>query len=129
VRKPLGEVIKNAREAVRVSQRDLARLADMPTGQISKIETGISPNPSFLTVARIAESLKISLDVIAAQCASGNVATIQSTLEASERKRLIVLREIETAVREGKKTTARLEALLEKKPAPGNKQGKRKKPS
>lgn len=129
MRKPLGEVLKNAREEAGVSQRDLARLADMPTGQISKIETGISPNPSFLTVARIAESLKISLDAIASRCTSPNAATLKAALEPADHERLRMLREIETAIREGEKTNARLRALLDQKPTSDKKQAKRKKPS
>lgn len=124
MRKPLGEVLKNAREEAGISQRDLARLADMPTGQISKIETGISPNPSFLTVARIAESLKISLDAVASQCARPATAAPKGTLEPADRERLRMLREIETAVREGEKMNARLRALLDQEPDSSNKQDK-----
>lgn len=129
MRKPLGEVLKQARESAGISQRDLARLTDLPTGQISKIETGVSPYPSFLTIARIAESLKVSLDVIASRCASGSAPGTKTTLGASDHERLVMLREIETAVREGEKTLARLRALLAKESPSPTKQSKRKHPA
>jgi transcriptional regulator with XRE-family HTH domain len=109
----LGDLIKKARLEANLSLTDVARLTDMPTGQLSMIETGVRPNPSFFTIVKLARGLKISLDALASQCALDDAGEIKSGVEAGEHERLVVLREIEAAINGNEKIAARLRTLLE----------------
>jgi len=93
------------------------------------IETSGRPNPGFLTIAKLAKGLRISMDALASECAWDGASEATSSLETTDRERLATLREIETAKGEAQRVVSRLEALLEKKAAASKKQGKRKKSS
>lgn len=129
-KKPLGEVLRRIREEAGISQRDLARTTGMPVGQISMLETSGRPNPGFLTIAKLAKGLHVSLDALASECAWGDAdAATSSSLAPSERDHLAMLREIETAKNEAQKVTTRLEALLQPPTPRAKKPAKRKRPS
>lgn len=55
-----GDTLKKVREAKGLSQKELAGLLDMPQPQYSRIESG-KTDPSFTTLERIVQALKISL--------------------------------------------------------------------
>ncbi len=54
--------IKKLRKQKQLSQDRLARLADIPYNTLVKIESGKSNNPTFETLLKLANALKISID-------------------------------------------------------------------
>jgi len=117
VKKTLGTVLRRVREEAGVSQRDLARLTGMAVGQISMLETSGRENPGFMTIARLAKALRVSMDALASECAWGGGDPAASSLAETERGQLDLLREIETAKTDALRVVNRLETLLEKKAA------------
>jgi transcriptional regulator with XRE-family HTH domain len=115
VKKMLGTVLRRVREEAGVSQRDLARLTGMAVGQISMLETSGRVNPGFMTIARLAKALRVSMDALATECAWGGETLAASSLVASDRERLALLREIETAKTDAQRVVDRLESLTESK--------------
>jgi transcriptional regulator with XRE-family HTH domain len=92
VRKPVGEALRKIRLDADISIRDLSRLTGMAAGQISQIETGRKLDPGFSTVLKLANGLKISLDMLAAEC------TGESIIGAAERETLHYLTELQQIV-------------------------------
>ena len=54
--------LKKLREAKKLSQEKLARLADVANNTIVKIEAGKNKNPTLETLTKIAKVLNISVD-------------------------------------------------------------------
>lgn len=54
--------IKKLRKQKKLSQDQLARLADIPYNTLVKIESGKSSNPTFETLSKLADAFGISLD-------------------------------------------------------------------
>lgn len=54
--------IKKLRKQKKLSQDQLARLADMPYNTLVKIESGRSNNPTFETLSKLADVFGISID-------------------------------------------------------------------
>lgn len=63
----LAKRIRELRKKKGLSQEKLARLAGVSYNTIVKIESGESKNPTIQTMAGIAKTLNISLDVLAAE--------------------------------------------------------------
>lgn len=61
----LAKTIRELRNKKGLSQEKLARLANVSYNTIVKIESGESKNPTFQTMAGIAETLDVSLDDLA----------------------------------------------------------------
>jgi len=61
--------IKKLRKQRKLSQDKLARLADIPYNTLIKIESGRSSNPTFETLSKLADALKVSLDELAGRMA------------------------------------------------------------
>ena len=57
----LGKIISEAREKVGISQRELARQANMDCAEISRIEAGKRLKPNVLYLKGIAETLNLSM--------------------------------------------------------------------
>ena len=57
----LGKVIAEAREKVGISQRELARQANMDCAEVSRIEAGKRLKPNVLYLKGIAEALNLSM--------------------------------------------------------------------
>ncbi len=57
----LGKTITDAREKVGISQRELARRANMDCAEVSRIESGKRLKPNVLYLKGIAESLNLSM--------------------------------------------------------------------
>lgn len=57
----LGKTITNAREKVGISQRELARRANMDCAEVSRIESGKRLKPNVLYLKGIAETLNLSM--------------------------------------------------------------------
>lgn len=57
-----GTLIRKAREAKGLSQRDLAQLAEVTQSLISFLESGERENASIPTVRRLARALDVSLE-------------------------------------------------------------------
>lgn len=57
----LGKTITNAREKVSISQRELARRANMDCAEVSRIESGKRLKPNVLYLKGIAETLNLSM--------------------------------------------------------------------
>ncbi len=60
----LSEYIKKMREARGLSQRELARLANLSPAYISRIEAGENDNPSLRALINIARALKVTINDI-----------------------------------------------------------------
>lgn len=58
----LSSNIKKLRKQKKLSQDNLARLADIPYNTLIKIESGRSNNPTFETLSKLADALGVSLD-------------------------------------------------------------------
>lgn len=54
--------IKKLRKQKKLSQDQLARLADIPYNTLVKIESGKSSNPTFETLSKLADAFEVSLD-------------------------------------------------------------------
>ncbi len=67
VARALGKIIKDAREKAGLSQSALARASQIAPNVVSRIEAGKRPNLQFVTVARLAKSLGLSLGHLAEQ--------------------------------------------------------------
>ena len=61
----LSANIKKLRKQKKLSQDNLARLADIPYNTLIKIESGRSINPTFETLTKLADALGASLDELA----------------------------------------------------------------
>lgn len=58
----LTENIKKYRKQLGLSQRELSKISGVPLSMLTKIEQGVSTQPTIQTVAKIAEALKLSID-------------------------------------------------------------------
>jgi len=58
----LAENIKKLRIKKGLAQEKLARLADISTATIVKIETGVAKEPTITTVAKLADALDVTID-------------------------------------------------------------------
>jgi len=54
--------LKKPREAKKLSQEKLARLADVANNTIVKIEAGKNKNPTLETLTKIAKALNVGVD-------------------------------------------------------------------
>ncbi|OGZ73715.1 MAG: hypothetical protein A2998_03595 [Candidatus Staskawiczbacteria bacterium RIFCSPLOWO2_01_FULL_37_25b] len=54
--------LRRLREAKRLSQEKLARLADVANNTIVKIEAGKNQNPTLDTLKKITKALEVSID-------------------------------------------------------------------
>lgn len=61
----LGLTLRHAREASGLSVREVARKAGVSPAQVSQIEGGSRKSPGFVSIARIAMALSLSLDDLA----------------------------------------------------------------
>ncbi|MDP3041128.1 MAG: helix-turn-helix transcriptional regulator [Candidatus Omnitrophota bacterium] len=61
----LSANIKKLRKLKKLSQDKLARLADIPYNTLIKVESGRSNNPTFETLSKLADALKVSIDELA----------------------------------------------------------------
>jgi len=59
----IGEQIRRAREKQGMSRKALARLAEISSDSVRKIEDGDTPNPGIRTVKALAEALGIELQL------------------------------------------------------------------
>jgi transcriptional regulator with XRE-family HTH domain len=58
----LGRILAEHREAARRSAADIARVSDVSLDAVRSVEMGRVPTPAFLTIARLADALGLSLD-------------------------------------------------------------------
>jgi len=58
----LAENIRRLRIKKGLAQEKLARLADISTATLVKIESGVAKEPTITTVAKIANALNVSVD-------------------------------------------------------------------
>jgi len=59
---PLGERIRQRREQLGLSQRQLAEMTKMRQNMISRLEHGDTPNPGADVLRRLARALTCSID-------------------------------------------------------------------
>lgn len=64
----IGKVLREARSRAGLTQGAVAKRAGISVAHLSQIEGGSSASPEFVTVARIAPVVGISLDQIASRC-------------------------------------------------------------
>ncbi|MCL5667035.1 MAG: helix-turn-helix domain-containing protein [Patescibacteria group bacterium] len=58
----LANNIKKLREAKRLSQEKLARLADVANNTLIKMESGENQNPTLNSLKKVAKALGVSVD-------------------------------------------------------------------
>lgn len=58
----LAKNIKKMREAKRLSQEKLARLADIANNTLIKMESGENQNPTLDTLKKVARAFDVSVD-------------------------------------------------------------------
>ena len=58
----IAKNIKKYREKLGISQDKLSKLADIAYNVIIKVESGVTPNPTIETMAKIAKGLGVSID-------------------------------------------------------------------
>ena len=58
----LGERVKKRREALHLSQEQLARQAGIAQGLLSRIERGVTPSPGATVLKGLARALLCSID-------------------------------------------------------------------
>lgn len=58
----LAQNIRRLRLKKDLSQERLARLADISTATLVKIETGVAKEPTITTITKIANALDVSID-------------------------------------------------------------------
>ncbi|MDP5228551.1 MULTISPECIES: helix-turn-helix transcriptional regulator [Arthrobacter] len=58
----LGAALRDARNAAGMSAQTVASVSELSIDTVRSIETGRTASPSFITVARIADALGVSLD-------------------------------------------------------------------
>jgi len=63
----LGRILAERRQAARLSAGDIARRSEVSLDAVRSLENGRVPTPAFLTVARLAGVLGLSLDDLHAQ--------------------------------------------------------------
>lgn len=64
--KRIGEVLRQARERLKLTQSALAARVEIAPNHLLRIETGERSNPRFETIAKLAAELGLSLDELAA---------------------------------------------------------------
>ncbi|MDP8216781.1 MAG: helix-turn-helix transcriptional regulator [Candidatus Kaelpia imicola] len=57
--------IKKLRKQKKLSQDQLARLADIPYNTLVKVESGKSNNPTFETLSKLADVFDVTIDDLA----------------------------------------------------------------
>jgi transcriptional regulator with XRE-family HTH domain len=67
----LGRLIADRRERRRLSAPELARDSAVAVDTVRSLEGGRVPTPAFLTIARLAEVLGLSLDELHARASAG----------------------------------------------------------
>jgi len=65
VNQMLSVNLKKFRKQKKLSQDNLARLANIPYNTLVKIESGKSSNPTFETLSKLADALNVSIDELA----------------------------------------------------------------
>ena len=58
----LANNIKKLREAKKLSQEKLARLADVANNTLIKMESGENQNPTLVTLKKVAKAFGVSVD-------------------------------------------------------------------
>ncbi len=58
----IAKNIKRLRQEKAISQDRLSKLADLSLNTIVNIEAGNNPNPTFETLKKIADALKVSIE-------------------------------------------------------------------
>lgn len=66
----IGTALARARELAEVSAAEIATASTVSLDAIRSLENGRVPTPGFLTVARLADALSISLDDLHAQASA-----------------------------------------------------------
>ena len=84
----------------------------MTIGQISMLESGARPNPGFLTIAKLAQGLGVSLDQLGASALGGKTNTLRT---AVERDSLRILNELDLVANEAERLAARIRTLAQSK--------------
>jgi len=79
----LGRLIADRREQTQRSAPDLARECSVAVDTVRSLESGRVPTPAFLTVARLADALQLSLDDLHAQASRDAGAASETGREPS----------------------------------------------
>ena len=67
--KTLASVVKEAREKINISQRELSRITGIDNNTIAKIEKGERKKPNVLSLKKLSSVLNLSLEMLMELCA------------------------------------------------------------
>lgn len=80
--KTLANVVKEAREKINISQRELSRITGIDNNTIAKIEKGERKKPNVLSLKKLSSVLNLSLEMLMELCEYSKV-EIDSTVNNS----------------------------------------------
>ena len=66
--KTLSSVVKEAREKINISQRELSRITGIDNNTIAKIEKGERKKPNVLSLKKLSSVLNLSLEILMELC-------------------------------------------------------------
>lgn len=66
--KTLASVVKEAREKINISQRELSRITGIDNNTIAKIEKGERKKPNVLSLKKLSSVLNLSLEMLMGLC-------------------------------------------------------------
>ena len=66
--KTLASVVKEAREKINISQRELSRITGIDNNTIAKIEKGERKKPNVLSLKKLSSVLNLSLEILMELC-------------------------------------------------------------
>lgn len=82
----LGNIIRNRRKSIPISQSEVARLAGTSQSYISQLEKGQQPNPTMATLNKIAQAIQMDIEelmrVVSGELASTETNTTSEKLSA-----------------------------------------------
>ena len=67
--KTLASLVKEAREKINISQRELSRITGIDNNTIAKIEKGERKKPNVLSLKKLSSVLNLSLEMLTELCA------------------------------------------------------------
>jgi transcriptional regulator with XRE-family HTH domain len=104
VAKELGQRIRETRQQIGISAAALAKRAKIDPAALLRIERGENTNPSFATIARVADALRIPLDSL--KSSKTSAAKISAVEEIRREEELAELHRLSSEI------AKRLERLL-----------------
>lgn len=95
----LGALLRRARQARGLTLRELSQRTGLSVSAISQIETGLRVDPGFSILARLAQPLGLSLDVLAQDCGFVESPFDDALQALSSREKLFIIQDLDAGKR------------------------------